>query len=969
MNKKGIADIYPLSPTQQGILFQSLADQGTGIHLEQLVVQVQGQVDRSAFEAAWKTVIDRHALLRTGFVWKSMSEPLQVVFKQAPLPLVWEDWTGLSPAEREAKLNGYLLSDRQLGFDLSRPPLLRLALFRVEPERFQLVWSHNHILMDGWCGPVLIQEFLALYQAYRAGENINLPAGRPYKDYIKWLKSREPAEAEAFWRERLGGLSGPTPPGIPADPLPETEQVERYGDRRASLPEETASRLKAAAQARRLTLNTLVQGAWALLLARYAAGDRTSGAAGEVIFGTTVSGRPPDLPGSETTIGLFINTLPVRAKVTPQAGLWDWLAGLQAASFELSQYEYTPGPLVHRWSGLPGNLPLYESLLVFENYPLEVPDFSASGLSIDLRTARSEGARTGFPLTLLVVENAGLEIQLVHDLRRISASDAERILSHLQVVLEEVAAGEERKLGEILERIPVEEAPLYRALPARARLAAGTSYSPPRSQLEAHLAAIWADILGVERVGIFDSFFDLGGHSLLAIQLYYAVREAYPVDLPLLRLFEEPNVAHLAETIEAAYRGEAAPRPVPRLDLASEARLDPGILPRARERTLPADPRRVFLTGATGFLGAYLLHELLSQTRAEIHCLVRAKDPQDGLGRIQRALEPHGLWRQEHAARLVPVPGDLASPHLGLSEAQFEALAGSTDAIYHNGAWVTYLYPYPALKAANVFGTQEVLRLACLGGAIPVHYVSSLAVFPLALDREPYPAGEGDEPADWQDLFGGYAQSKWVAEQLALQASRRGLPVSVYRPGLVTGHSQTGRGSTDDMLALLVKGCIQLGALPQVDTLVDMTPVDYVSRALVQLSRQPGAAGQIYHLANPAPAAWPEVAGWIRDYGFPLEPLPYEAWRARLEGPDGPRSDNALFPLLPLLSEREPSGQPLLARARMPLYRSDQTQARLQGSGHACPPLDRALVFTYLDHFVRTGFILEPESARLEAGR
>ena len=969
MNKKDIADIYPLSPTQQGILFQSLSDRGTGIHVEQLVAQVQGQVDRSAFEAAWEAVLDRHAVLRTGFVWKSVSEPLQVVFKHAGLPLAWEDWQDLPPDKQESRLHAYLLADRQRGFDLSRPPLVRLALFQVGPERYQLIWSHNHILMDGWCGPVLIREFLALYQAYRSSRILDLPIGQPYKDYIKWLKARDASQAEAFWRAQLSGFSGPTPLGMPAEPLPESKQVERYGDRRAAFQEETTSRLRAAAQERRLTLNTLIQGAWALLLARYAAASEGVGAA-DVVFGTTVSGRPPDLPGSEATIGLFINTLPVRAQVDPEAGLWDWLAGLQAARFELAQYEYTPGPLVHRWSGLPGSLPLYESLLVFENYPLEMPDFSASGLSIDLTTARSEGARTGFPLTLLVVESAGLGFQLVHDLRRIAEEDAGRVLEHLQAVLGAFAASGEPTLGEILGRIPINEAPLFRSLPARARLAAGTGYSPPRSQLEAHLAAIWAEILGVERVGVFDSFFELGGHSLLAIQLYYAVREAYPVDLPLLSLFEEPNVARLAQAIEAASRGERGTLPAgPHRDLAAEAVLDPAIVPRTNGRPLPADPERLFLTGATGFLGAYLLHELLDQTRAEILCLVRAQSPEDGLLRLQRGLESHGLWHPEDASRIVPLPGDLARPRLGLSEAQFEALSGSVDAIYHNGAWVTYIFPYPALKPANVLGTQEVLRLACLRGAVPVHYVSSLAVFPLALGRDAIPVRETDSPGDWQALFGGYAQSKWVAERLAAEASRRGLPLTIYRPGLVTGHSRTGAGSTDDMLALLVKGCIQLGALPQIDTRLDMTPVDYVSRALVYLSRKSGVAGQVYHLANPHPAHWSEVAAWIRDYGYVLESLPYEDWRASLDGPDGPRADNALYPLLPLLSERTSSGKALLAEARMPLYRSDLTLDQLEGNGLACPPLDRALVHTYLDHFVRTGFIEAPESARLAASR
>ena len=824
MTRKTIEDIYPLSPAQQGILFQCLAAPGSGIHVEQLLCALEGEVHRPAFERAWQAVLDRHPMLRTGFAWKDVKEPLQAVRRQVSLPQQSADWRALSSDEQDARLHAYLDADRKQGFDLFRPPLIRLALFQLAPNRYQFVWTHSHILMDGWCGPVLLSEFLTFYRAFAQGQEVRLPAPRPYRDYIRWLKGRDLSQAEAFWRKTLENFKGPTPLGLP-DSANGPDSDARYGEHRASLSAETTAALKSLAQQRRVTLYTILQGAWALLLSRYS-GET------DVTFGTTVSGRPPDLPGVESTIGLFINTLPVRVHVNREASLWALLEDIQAYNLELQPYEFSPGNLVHAASGLPGSLPLYQSLFVFENYPVDLTGLRASGLVIDLSAVRSEGARTGFPLTLLVVAGSVLGFQLAWDARRFDTAAARRILDHLRTILSEMAAATDQPLGRLVDGVPADQIPRVRSLSTRARPSA-ESYVDPRTPTEATLAAICAELLGVPRVGVFDNFFELGGHSLLAIQLYYRVRAAYSVDILVQGLFEDPTIAHLARVVDALGRGE---RPAARSDrrvteLKSEAALELPHLTAARPFQPMPEPSRIFLTGPTGFLGKYLLHDLLRQTTAEIYCLVRAETAASGRQRLERNLKASSLWSEDAASRIVPVVGDLAQPRLGLPPREFETLAEQMDVIYHAGASVSYLLPYSWLKAPNVLGTEQVLQLASQSRVKPVHYVSSLAVFPLVNPGEEMVVTETDDLDHGGVLFGGYEQSKWVAERLVMLARDRGLPVVIYRPGLITGHSRSGVGNTDNLISAILKRCIQLGRAPDMDTFLDMTPVDFVSHA------------------------------------------------------------------------------------------------------------------------------------------
>ena len=334
MSTKNVEDFYPLSPMQQGMLFHSLFAPESGVYVEQMSCTLRGDLDLSAFERAWQRVVDRHPILRTAFVGEGLKEPVQVVHRKVQLPVEQQDWRTFPPTEQEACLESFLQAERERGFDLSKAPLMRLALMRTDDDAYEFIWTNHHILLDGWSIPLLLQEVFAFYESFRRGQDLRLGPPRPYRNYIVWLKRQNMEQAEAFWRTTLAGFTAPTDLVVDRPLEGVADQKERYDEQEVWLSRETTAALRSLAQQHHLTLNTLVQGAWALLLSRYSGEE-------DVVFGATVSGRPTDLPESEFMIGLFINTLPVRVRVPPEALVVDWLKGLQGQLVDMRQYEYS----------------------------------------------------------------------------------------------------------------------------------------------------------------------------------------------------------------------------------------------------------------------------------------------------------------------------------------------------------------------------------------------------------------------------------------------------------------------------------------------------------------------------------------------------------------------------------------------------------------------------------------------------
>jgi thioester reductase-like protein len=388
----------------------------------------------------------------------------------------------------------------------------------------------------------------------------------------------------------------------------------------------------------------------------------------------------------------------------------------------------------------------------------------------------------------------------------------------------------------------------------------------------------------------------------------------------------------------------------PPLDLMAEAVLDPEIQPApasAADVDLTA-AKAILLTGASGFLGAYLLHDLLTSTEASMYCLVRCRSHDDGANRIKNNLLKYGLWSNEFVSRIVPVPGDLASPRLGVGTEQFDHLCNVVDTVFHNGAMVNFIYSYGSLKDSNVRGTEEVIRLACRTRRKPLHFISTIGVFPPATKPD-CTVFESDPPANWQSLIGGYPQSKWVAEKIVTIASDRGLPVRIYRPGFVTGDSATGTWNTDDFLSRLIKGCIQLRSAPDISARVEMVPVDYVSQAIVALSRRRELSSNIFHIVGSHYIPLGDLFRIIASLGYNVKLLPYAQWRKELFDDAKISSKNALFPLLTGFATSSPW--------EMPVYDCENTRKGLEGTQIVCPEIHANLVAAYLGYFHRIGFL------------
>jgi amino acid adenylation domain-containing protein len=440
MHVTNIEDIYPLSPMQQGMLFHSLYAPETGVYFEQSSWTLRGDLDVPAFGRAWQWILDRHSALRTSFLWEDLDEPLQVVHRQVELPFEWRDWLSLPEHEQESRLEVFLQTDRERGFELSKAPLMRLALMQTAEDTFQFVWSHHHLLLDGWSLPIIFGEVFALYEAFQRGEAPALQPTQPYRAYIAWLQSQDMAEAEVFWRSALAGFTVPTPLAVDSvsPGLGLKEDEEDYALYRIGLSAETTEALRALARQYQLTLNTIVQGAWALLLSRYS-GE------GDVVFGATVSGRPPELPGADSMVGLFINTLPARARIRPSVPVLTWLKELQDQHAKMRQYEYTPLVEIQGWSDVPREVPLFESLLVFENYPV-IDAVRERGADVAIE-AKHSFTRTNYPLTVAVSPGRELTIVIAYDHRRFNDRTVTRMGGHLSTLLEGIAADPEQDVA------------------------------------------------------------------------------------------------------------------------------------------------------------------------------------------------------------------------------------------------------------------------------------------------------------------------------------------------------------------------------------------------------------------------------------------------------------------------------------------------------------------------------------------
>ena len=439
MSERKVESIFPLTPMQEGILFHSLMTPNSGMYFEQFSCKIHGNLDLSLFQAAWTQSVQRHPALRTLISWKKRKQPIQIVLNQVEIPWMISDWREIPAEKQVSELNAYLVNDREKGFELDDPPLMRLALFRLNEENYQFVWSFHHIILDGWSMRVVLNEVFKVYEAANKGEVPDLGTIPPFQTYVRWLQQQDLEKAEGYWKTKLNGFKAPTSLGLSTQNKILLDLGKHYSEKELVLTSKLTESLNEFARKHRITLNTLTQGAWAMLLSRYS--QET-----DVAFGVTVAGRPIDIPGVDRMVGLFINTLPLRIQIDFESRLVPWLRDIQSQMLENQTYEFSPLAAIQKWSDVVPGTPLFNSILVFENHPadLEKPDPGASVTSSDSRYIEY----SNYPLALLVVPGEEMRIFAIYDQAWFDDEIISRLLSHIENLLGEMALKQNEQLSE-----------------------------------------------------------------------------------------------------------------------------------------------------------------------------------------------------------------------------------------------------------------------------------------------------------------------------------------------------------------------------------------------------------------------------------------------------------------------------------------------------------------------------------------
>lgn len=527
---KNVEDLYPLSPMQRTMILHALAA-GADTLFNQFRYEVSGPVDGPRLRQAWQRVLDRHPALRTVFVWEGVPDPLQAVRRQVEMPFDELDWSERSEADRNDALTALCARDREAGFEFGRAPLMRVTLIRLGPTRSWMLWSSHHLILDRWCVPLVLGDVLRAY----GQPDAPLPAASRFRDYIAWVQNQDRTATQASWQAQLAGLAHAsrdhgvdrregTPSG---DPLVASRTLDR----------ETTDAVRAFAKALRITPSILAQAAWALHLSRRAGNS-------DVVFGATVSGRPPELPGVEGTVGSFINNLPIRARLQPQQTVAEWLNALHEQQSQRSRFEYEALSTLHGWSGLPASEPLFRSLFVWL-----APASAATPGSLQLEGVESGGAESAFPVTVSVADGARWELTVRAEK---SGLDVSAAVTQWQASLADLIDDPGRTLASWVEHPPVQVTQAPPAARGEFELVDTEDPAAPgreRDELEmvqSVLLAEFRELLSASEMGPEDNFFEFGGSSLLATQLHGRIEKALGRSVPQLPLFQDPTVAGMA---------------------------------------------------------------------------------------------------------------------------------------------------------------------------------------------------------------------------------------------------------------------------------------------------------------------------------------------------------------------------------------------------------------------------------------
>ncbi len=525
-----IESILPLSYLQRALLFHSLAevkDQG----IIQVSCRLEGQLNREAFERAWQYVLKRHPALRSSVHWKKMKEPVQVIRPQASLPLPLNDLTDLPPHDQQKIISDFKTEDSDRKFELTKAPLNRLMLFQTAPNLHEFLWTSHHLLLDGWSAGVVLRDVFTHYEAEVKEKVIQLPTLPSLQHYVSWLKKQDRTAASTWWKKHLDGFSSPTLLGSGAAAGAELRIEERC------ISTEDFSNIFSSIREYRLTLNTVAQGLWGLLLSQLFSSE-------DVLWGTTVSGRTPDIPRHQEMAGLFTNAIPIRVSPQGDRAVLEWLQELQANNLEGIKHDFASIEEITEWSGLAPNTLRFDHLLLLQNYPWT--DLSGGGISV---SNFSGDLTSTHPLVVMLQPQNGLTFTFRYDPLQVSEATIQWLLTEYVKAFQNLSELLQKTIPEI--RLGLKAAPPqpFRVEASQERAADG--FAVANSPTELTLTRLWEELLSLSPIGVTDDFFHSGGTSMLAIRLFARIETAFDKTLPPITILQHRTVRELANLIDA----------------------------------------------------------------------------------------------------------------------------------------------------------------------------------------------------------------------------------------------------------------------------------------------------------------------------------------------------------------------------------------------------------------------------------
>jgi thioesterase domain-containing protein/acyl carrier protein len=539
--KTKVEAIYPLNFLQQALLFHSLQE---GIDQGFLRVKcvLKGKINVEAFQNAWRQNIQRHEVLRTSVHWENLEKPVQVVHREALLPFTFHDWSENSEPEQKAKFGELINSDGAESLSLTTAPVLRVFLIRLSGDKHVLLWDCHHILADGWSAAIILQDLLAFYDANCSGENeAGLPAIPSYKSYLNWVNKQDQEKSRSFWAEVLKDFEKPT---LVANRRQATKSSENnFQTESLKLSEEESQKLRDFAQKNQVTLNTLIQGTWAILLSRYVDQE-------DIAFGTIVSGRSIDLPNAERMAGMYMNVLPLRTRLDDDEKFSDWLKSLQSQQAKIRAFEFSNlDEILHSGSSARGHL-LYDTVVVFENMPLE--NIRGGGVSIE---SFESGLTSNYPLTLAVNPLREIKVALKYDPSVVPEKQVKWFFTNLSNLFEIMIENKSNYLKEIKESITHPEK-INTRVQIKGPDKTVSEYSGPRNEVELQLLRTWETLLDHQPIGVTEDFFELGGTSITAIRLFTEIDKQFNRRLQPVTILKHRTIRALAELISDESKDE-----------------------------------------------------------------------------------------------------------------------------------------------------------------------------------------------------------------------------------------------------------------------------------------------------------------------------------------------------------------------------------------------------------------------------